>query len=221
MPPPQLKSIMPNIVSILIVFLVLFPGAELDGQEPVQSSSDAEESITQLKSGVCTHLERLLKFKDKKDFKEFGFGKGGKYNKWLTDVEALRDSQPKGFNHPIPLILRAAPGDLMMLGLEYMQKKGETDYTRQMLPELKQTIGYFEYLAEKKSRAAKMALKKTRTWKDSTGKFSVKAKFVEIADGKAVLEKEGGTRINIPLEKLSNNDLSLIKTALGKIPRTD
>lgn len=203
---------------MLIVFLMLFSGAELDGQEPAQSSSDAEESITQLKSDVCTHLERLLKFKDEKGFRELGFGKGGKYNKWLTDVKALRDSQPKGFSHPIPLSLRAAPGELMMLGLEYMQKKGETKYTRQMLPELKRTIGYFEYLAGKKSRAAKMALKKTRTWKDSTGKFSVKARFVEMADGKAVLEKEGGTRIKIALKKSSNNDLSLIKTALGKNP---
>ena len=121
-------------------------------QAQQQRAKDAEEAITKLKLDVCVQLERLLKFKDKQDFKIYGFGKGGPYHKWLTDVEALRNSQPKGVTRPMPLALRAAPGDLIMLGMEYMQEHGETDYTRQILPELQQTIGYADYLATKSQR---------------------------------------------------------------------
>lgn len=121
-------------------------------QAQQQRAKDAEESIAQLKLALCVQLERLLAFKDKKDFKTYGFGRGGPYHKWLTDVETLRDSQPKGPTHPVPLLLRAAPGDLIMLGMEYMQKHRETDYTREMLPELKRTIDYANYLATKSER---------------------------------------------------------------------
>lgn len=127
-------------------------GGAQAAQAQQQRAKDAEESITKLKSDVCVQLERLLAFKDKQDFKTYGFGKGGPYHKWLTDVEALRNSQPKGATHPVPLVLRAAPGDLIMLGMEYMQKQGETDYTRQILPELQQTIGYADYLTTKSQR---------------------------------------------------------------------
>lgn len=136
-------------------------GAQAAQAQQVRAK-DAEESITKLKLDVCVQLERLLEFKDKQDFKEFGFGEGGQYNKWFTDVKALQHLQPKGLNHPIPLVLRAAPGDLMMLGMEYMQKNGETNYIRQILPELKQTIGYAGYLATQRSNAAKMRLKKPK-----------------------------------------------------------
>ena len=121
-------------------------------QPQKQRAKDVEESIAQLKFDVCVQLERLLEFKNKKDFKTYGFGRGGPYHKWLTDVEALRDSQPEGLTNPVPLLLRAAPGDLIMLGMEYMQEQRETDYTRQMLPELQQTTDYTDYLATKRQR---------------------------------------------------------------------
>jgi len=126
-------------------------GAQV-AQAQQQRAKDAEDSIAKLKFDICVQLERLLEFKDKQDFKVYGFGRGGSYHKWLTDVEALRDSQPKGPTHPLPLVLRAAPGDLIMLGMEYMQKQRETDYTRQILPELQQTIDYADYLATKSQR---------------------------------------------------------------------
>lgn len=121
-------------------------------QAQTQRAKDAEESIGGLKFEICVQLERLLEFKDRRDFKTYGFGRGGPYHKWLTDVEALRDSQPKGPTGPVPSLLRAAPGVLIMLGMEYMQKQRETDYTRQMLPELQQTIDYADYLATKSHR---------------------------------------------------------------------
>lgn len=45
-----------------------------------------------------------------------------------------------------------------------------------------------------------------RTWTDATGKFTIKAKFVALADGKVTLEQEDGSRVEIELTKLSAAD---------------
>ena len=125
-------------------------GAEPDAAQKARKK-EADRATAELKKQLCIYLEQLLEFKDDANFKHFGFGLGGPYNKWLKSNEALRDAQPTG-SHPISILLRAAPGDLRMVGMEYM-RKGETDYTRQMVPELKDTIDYADYLADKKSGA--------------------------------------------------------------------
>lgn len=125
-------------------------GGEGARQAQQERARDAEVSISKLKLDVCVQLERLLQFKDAQDFKRVGFGRGGPYFKWLSDIEALRDSQPRGANHPIPFELRAAPGDLLTLGFEYMQKDAETEYGRRMLAELKETIEYEKYRSSRK-----------------------------------------------------------------------
>lgn len=48
--------------------------------------------------------------------------------------------------------------------------------------------------------------KPLRTWTDVTGQFKVRAEFLEIADGKVQLQKEDGSTIAVPLEKLSAAD---------------
>ncbi len=45
-----------------------------------------------------------------------------------------------------------------------------------------------------------------RTWSDSSGQFSVKAKYVSSAGGKVTLEQEDGTHLEIELAKLSDAD---------------
>jgi len=45
-----------------------------------------------------------------------------------------------------------------------------------------------------------------RTWKDSTGKFSVEAKLLSIQDGQVVLKTTAGKEIKISLERLSQED---------------
>jgi WD40 repeat protein len=45
-----------------------------------------------------------------------------------------------------------------------------------------------------------------RTWKDGSGKFSIKAKFVSIDNGKLTLAREDGEEIEIELKKLSEAD---------------
>ena len=101
-----------------------------------------------------------------------------------------------------------------MLGMEYMQN-GETDYTRQMLPELRKTIGFAEYLALKSKPAPRTehetkAETGFRMWRDLTGKFSVEATLVEKTESNVVLQKKDGTTINVPITKLSAADVEYL-----------
>jgi hypothetical protein len=55
-----------------------------------------------------------------------------------------------------------------------------------------------------------------RTWTDSSGRFTVEAEFVELADGNVVLKKQDGTTIKLPLDKLISKDQDAAR-ALGKV----
>ena len=122
---------------------------KLETTEQIETDNAATEDV---KKKVCVLLEKLLAFKDRSDFKKFGFGKGGPYNAWLVAVESLRDAQPKGFKGAVPLRVRVAPSDLLMLGMEFSQHEGETNYTRTILPELKETIGYDHFLKSRNQK---------------------------------------------------------------------
>lgn len=51
----------------------------------------------------------------------------------------------------------------------------------------------------------------SRTWKDATGKFEIKAIFVRIEGKKVVLQKDDGTEISVPIEKLSPIDQGYVE----------
>ncbi len=207
----------PTILNLAFIALLSLHPA-LFGQEQSQPANSVDDQIAKLKFDVCVQLERLLEFKDATNFKTVGFGLGGPYNQWLKDIERLWDAQPTGANHPIPLLLRAAPGDLLTLGLAYMNTNTETDYTRFIVPELKDTIGYADYL-KNKAAAAQGVLREMRQWKDDTGKHTTRAKFVELVDGKVVLEKEDGTIRKVPLQRLSEDDRTFLEGTIVKNPK--
>jgi hypothetical protein len=50
-----------------------------------------------------------------------------------------------------------------------------------------------------------------RTWTDTTGKFTIMAKFVALKDGKVTLEKDDGKTVEIDLTKLSPADQKIAK----------
>ncbi len=54
---------------------------------------------------------------------------------------------------------------------------------------------------EKKPQPAKRH--KVRTWSDKTGKYKIEARYIEMEDDRVVLEKEDGSRVKVPLAKLS------------------
>ena len=59
---------------------------------------------------------------------------------------------------------------------------------------------------DKVKGAKKETGSKLRTWTDKTGKFKVKAKFVELKDGDVVLETDEGKSVTLALDKLSKDD---------------
>ena len=54
--------------------------------------------------------------------------------------------------------------------------------------------------------AAPSSFVQIRTWRDNTGKFTIEAEFVDVADGKVRLQKADGSLIAVPLERLSEAD---------------
>ncbi|MBU4317798.1 MAG: hypothetical protein KKF30_11060 [Proteobacteria bacterium] len=124
----------------------------------VERKKQTELATAELKKQLCIYLEQLLSFKDDPIFKRFGFAIGGPYNHWLTSVEEMQAAQSKGSN-PIPLDLRAMPGYLWMLGMDYMtlatgsdqtaMRELDTRYIRRMLPEIKDAIDFHSYIQNK------------------------------------------------------------------------
>ena len=50
-----------------------------------------------------------------------------------------------------------------------------------------------------------------RAWSSQGGKFTIKAKFVELKDGSVTLEKEDGQTVAVPLDRLSEADQKLVR----------
>lgn len=121
---------------------------EANAKKRAKEHAELVLEIASLKQACCEHLHQLLSFKDKDDFKFYGWSTGGGYNKWMDSITALRDSMPVGFEHPIPLELRAAPGEVLLLGFNLIFKPdGDSNWWRR-LSEVKKTIGYSKYLVE-------------------------------------------------------------------------
>jgi hypothetical protein len=64
---------------------------------------------------------------------------------------------------------------------------------------------------EKREQAAKAQARPARTWTDASGSFSVTAKFRGMVNEVVKLEREDGSVINVPLEKLSEADQECIR----------
>ncbi len=60
----------------------------------------------------------------------------------------------------------------------------------------------------------------TRIWTDASGEFEVKAMLLEVKDDSAILKKESGAVITVPLSVLSSNDQKFIQTLLTKKKET-
>lgn len=69
-----------------------------------------------------------------------------------------------------------------------------------------------------------------REWSDSTGKYKVQAEFAGLKEGVVELEKSDGSKISVPLERLSAADQAHVRTlatgspaapAAGKAPARD
>lgn len=77
---------------------------------------------------------------------------------------------------------------------------------------LPMAVTVLQLVSEKQIRAAVEKATESpdgfRTWKDKSGSFSIKAKLLGHDVNKVVLQKEDGTIVNVPLDKLSAADIA-------------
>jgi hypothetical protein len=64
--------------------------------------------------------------------------------------------------------------------------------------------------------ASAFAAEELRTWKDTTGTFSIEARFVKLADGVVQLETAAGKGMKIPLDKLAPADANAAQELADK-----
>ncbi|MEK6246536.1 MAG: SHD1 domain-containing protein, partial [Planctomycetales bacterium] len=60
----------------------------------------------------------------------------------------------------------------------------------------------------------------SRTWRDTTGEFSIEATLVTVHEGKVHLRKNNGDVVRVQLTRLSNHDRDYIK-GLSSVASTD
>jgi hypothetical protein len=65
-------------------------------------------------------------------------------------------------------------------------------------------------------RRRPVAQKEMRTWTDLTGKFSVEAVLIGVKKGKVALRKSDGSRVILPIDKLSAADREFVRDATSK-----
>jgi hypothetical protein len=120
-------------MKIIIIMITVFVAAsimscqnytkETQQTEQVQKVEkiDDTEKIEKVFGKFKSLYNQLLEFKDKDNFKKFGFGQGSPYNKWLKEVEQLEN------NADSKLLLQKGfvAGDLKSLGMEYVGSKGQ------------------------------------------------------------------------------------------------
>ena len=56
----------------------------------------------------------------------------------------------------------------------------------------------------------------SRTWNDATGQFQIEAQFVDYGDGKVILKRANGSRLEVELEKLSRSDQAFVRGLLRR-----
>jgi hypothetical protein len=103
------------------------PEMKLSHVEAEETSLNKYEDVEKLFDNFKKLYSELLAFKEKPDFKKYGFGAGGPYRNWLLRVVELK-------NNPNSALLSqkgVLAGELESLGLAYVGSQGkETDVTK-------------------------------------------------------------------------------------------
>ena len=116
-------------------------------QEPEATQAEAEPAATAPADPAAEFSEstklllalyqELHLFKDDPEFHEVGFGACCRFHDWQTRVEELRSRTELETLMDIDVV----PGDLLVLGLEYMKSKGSpTGYTQTMDPKFRSGV---------------------------------------------------------------------------------
>ena len=131
-----MKLLLSSIFCSIIITSCQSDDKKIQPTETVAKPKAASKEEIEKFKNLYTELKR---FKDEAEFKKVGFG--GKYNKWLLDVQKLKIKNPKS---KLLLEKEVGFGRLEQLGLYYESSKGEeTSATRS----LNNVIwGWFNYI---------------------------------------------------------------------------
>ena len=116
-------------------------------QEPEATQAEAEPAATAPADPAAEFSEstklllalyqELHLFKDDPEFHEVGFGACCRFHDWQTRVQELQSRT----NLETLMDIDVVPGDLLVLGLEYMKSKGSpTAYTQTMDPKFRSAV---------------------------------------------------------------------------------
>jgi hypothetical protein len=96
---------------------------KIEKTEKIDETEKIEKAFTEFK----ILYGELCGFKNDADFKNFGFGKGGKYSEWLEKVREFKQNP----NSKLLLKKGVLIGELEQLGMVYIGSKGkETEVTK-------------------------------------------------------------------------------------------
>jgi hypothetical protein len=194
-------------------------------QQEIETYRDLLQRIKKLETELIdTRKQRLLENPD--DLRSLG--KWGQFARQFranqdavnADIEKLKDMGAK-------LRLVAANGDLGVMFLA-TASSNQQEFSKVSSIYSESVLGVLDFINEletklsavKPIQSAEIPKLPTeaspRTWKDNTGKFSVEATLVEVLDKEIVLEKADGTRINVSIERLCEEDRKLVEKARDK-----
>jgi len=111
-----------------------FETTSLQSQRHKENLVLSQASKTPSKQTVLSEIRHLYlelqNFKNDPQFHRFGFAPGHKYRNWQSEAKRLVDSTPRDVGIEV-MREGVVPGDLLVLGQEYLTSKGkETEYSR-------------------------------------------------------------------------------------------
>ena len=123
---------MKRLLSIAVIALTACNGTpknskiQFEENNKETKATENDEALKKAKDEIRILFTELLTFKDNNDFHTKGFGQGSKYNSWIKKVQNMKNEKTQ----KLLIGLGFVPGDLEMLGFEYIKSKGqETDYS--------------------------------------------------------------------------------------------
>lgn len=180
----------------------------LDFQEATTWSNETkgERAYLYLRKGNAKALESLLKFQE--SHRDSNPAKVARLKVFLPSRN-YRNETPWNFLEVVDIQLILPGGKEWGPWLIAKQMADDEDRNRNEKLKMAQEEERLKKEQAQKSAAEEAA--RWRVWTDSEGKYSTKARFSGVINGKVQLKKENGKMISVQLEQLSKEDRDWIK----------
>ena len=161
----------------------------------IESKQKNTDNISQDMRQFISLYNRLIKFKGSSDFKKYGFGKGGKYNTWLTEANKLNDNANLSNFTKFGIV----PGHIVSLGYAYVASGGtETEATKSLREIIDKAIAEAHGKKKSQDREEKITLTGSEQvighWK-VTGPMEIDIKIVKKGDDYISIENNKNKKL--------------------------